>query len=92
MSRTVDTTQMMRMLTVGRTSYVFADREDWDYFQQIHKPGDAVVRYDLPGMPPGLRRHIVCSKDVPRETMHRLDLAITATGGVVNAGHSRPAH
>jgi hypothetical protein len=91
MRRTVDTVQMMRMLTVGRASYVFVDREDWEYFQQTHQPGQSVIRYDLPGMPPGLRRHIVCSKDVPRETMHKLDQAITATGGTVNAGHSKPA-
>ncbi|WP_179673358.1 ABC transporter substrate-binding protein [Duganella sp. 1224] len=91
MSRTVDTTQMMRMLTVGRASYVFVDREDWEYFQQTQHPGPTVVRYDPPGMPPGLRRHIVCSKDVAAETMRKLDLAITATGGVFNPGHSKPA-
>jgi uncharacterized protein (TIGR02285 family) len=91
MSRTVETTQMMRMLTVGRASYMFVDREDWEYFQQKEKPGQAIVRYDLPGMPPGLKRHIVCSRDVPQATMNKLNQAIAATGGTNNPGHSQPA-
>lgn len=88
MSRTVETTQMMRMLNAGRASYMFVDREDWNYFRQNDKTRQIVVQLDLPGMPPGLRRHIVCSKDVPQETMDRLNKAIAATGGIVNPGRS----
>jgi hypothetical protein len=87
MSRTVETTQMLRMLGVGRASFMFADREDWAYYRQRGERLMA-VEYDLPGMPPGLRRHIVCGKDVPQETMDRLNKAIAATGGIVNPGHS----
>lgn len=87
MSRTVETTQMLRMLGLGRASFMFADREDWEYYRQRGEKLMA-VQYDLPGMPPGLRRHIVCSKDVPQETMDRLNKAIAATGGIVNPGHS----
>ncbi|MFS2007925.1 substrate-binding periplasmic protein [Duganella sp. CT11-25] len=88
MSRTVETTLMMRMLTAGRASYMFVDREDWDFFRQKEKVMQAAVQYDLPGMPAGMRRHIVCSKDVPQETMDKLNKAIAATGGIVNPGHS----
>ncbi|WP_166454624.1 substrate-binding periplasmic protein [Duganella rivi] len=91
MSRTVETTQMMRMLTVGRASYIFVDREDWEYFQQKEKPGQSILHYDMPDMPPGLKRHIVCSRDVPQATMNKLNQAIAATGGIFNPGHSQPA-
>ncbi|MHA4870902.1 substrate-binding periplasmic protein [Duganella sp. PWIR1] len=91
MSRTVETTQMMRMLGVGRASYMFVDREDWDYFRQQNQPGQSIVRHDLADMPPGVRRHIVCSRDVPQETMNKINQAIAATGGMRNPGYSKPA-
>ena len=90
MSRTVETTQMMRMLTVGRASYMFVDREDWEFFRRKNPSANAMVRHDFPDMPPGLRRHIVCSRDVPQETMNKLNQAIAATGGINNPGHSKP--
>lgn len=52
MSRTVETTQMMRMLAVGRASFMFVDREDWDFFRRKEKSAQNLVRYDLPNMPP----------------------------------------
>jgi polar amino acid transport system substrate-binding protein len=88
MSRTVETTLMMRMLSVGRASYMFVDREDWEYFRRKEKVMQTAVQYDLPDMPAGMQRHIVCGKDVPRETMDKLDKAITATGGIANPGHN----
>lgn len=91
MSRTVETTQMMRMLTVGRASYMFVDREDWEFFRQKEPSAQKLVRYDLPNMPVGMRRHVVCSRDVPQETMNKLNQAIAATGGMLNPGHSKPA-
>lgn len=91
MSRTVETTQMMRMMTVGRASFMFADREDWEFFSGKNPASQAIVRYDLPDMPAGMKRHIVCSRDVPQETMNKLNQAIAATGGMNNPGHSKPA-
>jgi uncharacterized protein (TIGR02285 family) len=90
MSRTVETTLMMRMLNAGRASYMFVDREDLDYFRQNEKTRQVAVQIDLPGMPAGLRRHIVCSKDVPQETMDKLNKAIAATGGMLNPGRVKP--
>ncbi|MYM24977.1 transporter substrate-binding domain-containing protein [Duganella sp. FT135W] len=90
MSRTVETTQMLRMLTVGRASFMFADREDWEFFSAKNKASQSVVRYDLPDMPAGMKRHIVCSRDVSQETMNKLNQAIAATGGTNNPGHSKP--
>lgn len=76
MRRTVDTTSMMRMIAVGRASYTFADRDDWDYFRARDTLLRAVVRIDLPDMPPPLTRHIACSRDVAPELMERLNQAI----------------
>ena len=91
MSRTVETKQMMRMLTVGRASYMFVDREDWEFFRDKEKASQSLVRHDFPDMPGGLKRHIVCSRDVPQDTMNKLNQAIAATGGMNNPGHSKPA-
>jgi len=91
MSRTVETTQMMRMLTVGRASYMFVDREDWEFFRDKEKSSQSLVRLDLPDMPGGIKRHIVCSRDLPPETMNKLNQAIAATGGMNNPGHSKPS-
>jgi len=88
MSRTVEATLMMRMLTVGRASFMFVDREDWDYFRAHETTPQTAVRRDFPDMPPGMKRYILCSKDVPAETMAKLNQAIAATGGAYNAGHS----
>ncbi|WP_295993953.1 ABC transporter substrate-binding protein [Rugamonas sp.] len=78
MRRTVDPRQMMRMLAVGRAAYMFIDRVDWDYFRE-HEPAlGGLVRRDLPDMPPGLQRHIVCSRDVAPAVMDKLNAAIAA--------------
>ena len=81
MRRTVEPTLMMRMLTVGRASFMFVDRDDWEYFRTHEKWARVPVRYDLPDMPSGLKRHIVCSKDVAPALMDKLNQAIAASGG-----------
>lgn len=88
MSRTVESSSMMRMLAVGRASYMFIDREDWNYFR-AQQPGLAMhmQRHDFPDMPAGLKRHIVCSRDVAPALMNRLNQAIAATGGPSNSEH-----
>lgn len=74
--RTVDTTSMMRMIAVGRASYTFTDRDDWEFFRARDKSLESVVRIDLPDMPPGLDRHIACSRDIAPDVMERLNRAI----------------
>ncbi len=85
MRRTVEPKLMLRMLTVGRASFMFADRDDWDFFRKNEKWPRPLVRVDFPNMPPGLKRHIVCSKDVAPEIMDKLNQAIAATGGPSNS-------
>jgi len=81
MRRTVEATNIMRMLAVGRASFMFADRADWDFYRQ-HEPSlHVVVQHEFPDLPPGQKRHIACSKDISADVMGRLNAAITASGG-----------
>jgi hypothetical protein len=89
MSRTVETTQMMRMLSVGRASYMFVDREDWEFFRDKEKPASHCCGWTSLTCR-AAKRHIVCSRDVPQDTMNKLNQAIAATGGMNNPGHSKP--
>lgn len=87
MRRTVDTTSMVRMLAVGRASFMFVDREDWEYFIRREPTLQATVRLEFPDMPPGLKRHIACSLDVAPAVMDRLNQAILNSGGASRSEH-----
>ncbi|CAN7423796.1 transporter substrate-binding domain-containing protein [Pseudoduganella sp. LjRoot289] len=76
MRRTVTTTNMIQMLGAGRASYLLADRNDWTFMRARYKELAAVQQYDVPDLPPGLKRHILCSRDVPAATMEKLNQAI----------------
>src|SRR5262249_45532562 len=76
MLRTVTTTNMVHMLAAGRASFIFVDRNDWDHLRMRDKELSALVQHDLPDMPPGLKRYIWCSRDVPQHVIARLNQAI----------------
>lgn len=76
MRRTVETSAMFRMLALGRADYLFVDREDYGYLRSKHPELQPLVLIDFPDMPPGLRRYFVCSRDIPAETMERINRAI----------------
>jgi uncharacterized protein (TIGR02285 family) len=78
MRRTVETSAMFRMVSVGRADYMFVDREDWNYLRFKFPELQTMVLLDFADMPPGLKRYIVCSRDVPAETMERLNRALMA--------------
>lgn len=80
MRRTVETAAMFRMVALGRADYLFVDREDWSYLRTRHAELQGMVLIDYADMPPGLKRYFVCSRDVPAETMERLNRAIAAAG------------
>ncbi|WP_342113293.1 substrate-binding periplasmic protein [Pseudoduganella sp. OTU4001] len=86
MRRTVETSAMFRMLALGRADYLFVDREDYSYLRTKHPELQPLVLIDFQDMPPGLRRYFVCSRDVPAETMERLNRAIASV-----TGRSEPA-
>ena len=78
MRRTVETSAMFRMVAVGRADYLFVDREDWNHLRLKFPELQSLVLIDFADMPPGLKRYFVCSRDVPAETMERLNRAIAA--------------
>ncbi len=67
---------MARMIGANRASYMLIDREDWEYLKDTDKNLRQTKQIDLPDMPPGLDRFIVCSKDVSAEQMAAINSAI----------------
>ncbi|GAB2874518.1 hypothetical protein GCM10027277_49690 [Pseudoduganella ginsengisoli] len=78
MRRTVTTTSMMQMLAANRFHYMFADRNDWGHMRAHFKELASVIQYDVPDLPQGLKRYILCSRSMPASTMERLNQAIRA--------------
>jgi polar amino acid transport system substrate-binding protein len=67
---------MTRSVVANRVSFMFIDRDDYEYLRERDDNMRTAVQIDFPDMPRGLNRYIVCSKDVPREVMARLNRAI----------------
>ena len=67
---------MARMVNANRASFMFIDREDWEYLKENEDSLRQTIQLDLQGMPAGLSRHIVCSKDVSADRMHRINASI----------------
>ena len=67
---------MARMIAANRASFMFIDREDWEYLKDNDEHLRQTAQLDLPGMPPGLDRYIVCSKDIKAEQMQRINAAL----------------
>lgn len=75
----VNSVGMMQMVAADRVSYMLSDRTDWNHMRIRHRALDSVVQYEVPDVPPGLKRHIVCSRDIPAATMEKLNQAIRVT-------------
>ncbi|MFZ6657074.1 hypothetical protein [Undibacterium sp. TJN19] len=67
---------MARMVGANRASYMFIDREDWEYLKDKEDSLRLTTQMDLGGMPQGLNRYIVCSKDVTAEQMQKINAAL----------------
>lgn len=76
--RVVDSSSMMRMVAAGRVSYTFADRYGWEYLRERDSTSVAITEIEFPDTPPGMTRHLMCSKDIPASTMRKLNRAIEA--------------
>lgn len=74
--KTVTPALMTRSVAANRVSFMFIDRDDYDYLRGRDDNMRGAAQVDFPDMPPGVKRYIVCSKDVPRETMAALNRAI----------------
>lgn len=67
---------MARMVAANRASYMLIDREDWEYLKDKEESLSQTTQMDLQGMPAGLNRYIVCSKDVTAEQMRKINTAL----------------
>jgi uncharacterized protein (TIGR02285 family) len=71
--------QVARKLALDRADFMFIDQEDLEYLMSSH-PGlrsAGLVRFDYPDLPPGLKRYILCSRQVSDRTMARIGRAVT---------------
>lgn len=70
--------QVAQNVATGRADLMFIDQDDYDYLRASTRdfPNEALQALSFPDMPPGLRRHILCSRQVSDELMERMDAAI----------------
>lgn len=77
MDSTVTPLGLAKMIKARRADYMLIDEEDYKYLNargDVDAEGLVPVRFT--DMPPGLRRYIMCSKNVDPKTMAQLDRAI----------------
>jgi polar amino acid transport system substrate-binding protein len=74
--KTVEPPLMARIVAANRVSFMFIDRDDWEYLSQRDEMVRDAVQIDFPDLPAGLNRYIVCSKDVPADVMAKINKAI----------------
>lgn len=70
--------QVAQNVAAGRADLMFIDQDDFDYLRASARdfPKEELLALSFPDMPPGLRRHILCSRQVSDELMERMDAAI----------------
>lgn len=74
--------QVARKVAAKRADFMLIDQEDYEHLMAT-EPGfaaEGLVRLEYPDLPPGLKRHILCSRLVTAETMARIDAAIEKIG------------
>lgn len=68
---------MVRMINANRASLMLIDREDWHYLSSKDDQLSELTQVDVEGMPAGLERYIVCSKDVGPAVMRNINTALS---------------
>jgi polar amino acid transport system substrate-binding protein len=69
---------MIHMIAARRANFMFAAEEEAAYLvEQAGVPAVQLRVLHFADLPPGERRHILCSKGVPDESIERLNKAIT---------------
>jgi len=77
MRAAVPPAQLVKMVGAGRADFMLIDEEDLNFLtQEGQLSAYGVERVQFPDPPLGLRRHIMCSRAVPAETIRRLNAAI----------------
>lgn len=70
--------QVAQKVALSRADFMFIDQEDYDYLMATDAGfrKDGLARIEYPDLPPGLKRHILCSRQVSDATMAKIDHAI----------------
>ncbi|MFZ6820600.1 transporter substrate-binding domain-containing protein [Undibacterium sp. Ji22W] len=76
---------MVRMINANRASMMLIDREDWRYLSSKDAQLSELTQVDIDGMPPGLDRYIICSKDVTSAMMSKINASLTKFNSVTKA-------
>lgn len=74
---TVRELQLAQMVKAGRGDYLFFDRitlQDPQTQREITQLG--LISIDFPDLPPGEKRYLICSRQVPLATMEKINQAI----------------
>lgn len=75
---TAETVAMVRMIAAQRAHFMFAAEEEAAHLTEgADAPAAGLKIIHFADLPPGERRHILCSKAVPDELVERLNKAIT---------------
>ncbi|WP_374349265.1 substrate-binding periplasmic protein [Chitinimonas sp.] len=77
MRASVSPLQLVKLIANRRADYMLIDQDDLSVLEQSSPPGNmGIVRFDFPDPPQGLKRYLMCSKQVDAATMERLNAAI----------------
>jgi polar amino acid transport system substrate-binding protein len=74
--------QVSKKVAAQRADFMFIDQDDYDYFTETSADfrNAGLVRIEYPDMPAGLKRYILCSRQVGDDIMRRINTAITTDG------------
>lgn len=75
---------MARMITANRASFMFIDRNDWEYLKKNDEHVKGAMQIDFSDLPPSQNRYILCSKDMTTEQMQRINKAIQKVYGMAS--------
>ena len=67
---------MARMIAANRASFMFIDRNDWNYLKENDEHVKGAIQIDFRDLPPRQSRYILCSKDISTAQMQRINSAI----------------
>lgn len=70
--------QVAKKLASRRADFMFIDQEDYEYLLATDAGfrAEALKRVEFPDLPPGLKRYILCTRQVDESTIARMNAAI----------------
>ncbi|MYN10893.1 substrate-binding periplasmic protein [Pseudoduganella aquatica] len=70
--------QLLKMIAAGRADLTFVPRDGFQYYVRNGRVEAGQLQVvDLPDMPPGFQRHLMCSKSVSDDVLKRFNAALS---------------